>query len=206
MIQAILFDADGVLQRPAAYRSAAWQHLVTDQNVEEFIAALGDAEAKAIAGGRDFVTACSDLIVRWQCKGGIQEALRVWTMIEPDADIVDVVRALRQNGLTCCLATNQEPYRASFMSQQLGYSRLFDREFYSCHMGIAKPEPAYFRSIVDELGVSAANVLFLDDREDNVNGAKEAGLNAAQFGVDSGSQHLAHTLRQFGIDLASGSI
>jgi hypothetical protein len=54
---------------------------------------------------------------------------RAILMIEPDAEVVRFVRALRQSNLVCCLATNQEPYRASFMSQQLGYCRLFDREF-----------------------------------------------------------------------------
>ena len=175
--------------------------LRADHDVEEFIAALFEAESPALAGGSDFVAAVSDLVVRWQCQGGLQEVLRVWTMIEPDAEVVQVVRALRRNGFRCCLATNQESYRASYMSHQLGYRHLFDREFYSCRMGITKPEPGYFRSIVDELGVAAANVLFLDDREDNVRGAQEAGLNAAQFLIDSGSQNLVRTVHHFGINL-----
>jgi putative hydrolase of the HAD superfamily len=199
-IQAILFDADGVLQRPATVRRDAWKHLLgADQDVDAFVAALFDAERQALAGGSDFIAALTALLVQWHCQGDIQDALRVWTMIEPDAEVVQLVRALRQSNFRCCLATNQEPYRASFMSQQLGYRGLFDQEFYSCHMGVAKPAPEYFRSIVDELGLSAWDVLFLDDRDDNILGAKEAGLHAVQFLIDSGSRNLANTLRHFGI-------
>jgi len=94
-------------------------------------------------------------------------------MIEPDTEITRLVRALRGSGLSCCLATNQERHCASYMSDQLGYRKLFDREFYSCRMGVAKPSIAYFRAIVDELGVPPAHVLFIDDRELNVTSAKE---------------------------------
>ena len=63
------------------------------------------------------------------------------------------------------------------MSGQLGYRGLFDQEFYSCRMGVAKPATAFFLLIVDELGLSPTNVLFLDDHEANVHSAHEAGLN-----------------------------
>jgi beta-phosphoglucomutase-like phosphatase (HAD superfamily) len=53
-IQAILFDADGVLQQPAALRSDAWKHLLgADQDVDAFVAALVEAERQALAGGSD---------------------------------------------------------------------------------------------------------------------------------------------------------
>ena len=199
MIETILFDADGVLQRPAPQRRAAWQRLIgPDRKVDEFLAAVFAIERPGHEGS-DFVQKFSDLVVEWRCEGTIQDALAAWTMIEPDPEMAQVVRALRRAGLRCCLATNQEPHRAAHMSEHLGYSRLFDREFYSCRMGVAKPSTTYFRSIVDELGVVAEHVLFLDDREDNVAAAQQAGLHAAQFLIDSGPAHLTRTLAQFGV-------
>jgi putative hydrolase of the HAD superfamily len=202
-IRTVLFDADGVVQRPSAHRRAAWQALLgPERNVDEFVAALWEAESRALDGGVDFVSALSELVTQWRCQGGFQDALRAWTMIEPDERILQAVRALRRNGFRCCLATNQEPHRASYMSEHLGYCRLFDREFYSCRMGVAKPAPAYFRSIVDELHSSPGNVLFLDDNEANVAAAKQAGLNAEQFFVDLGAMKLWQTLRHFGIHVS----
>ena len=202
-IRTVLFDADGVIQRPSARRRAAWQALLGhERNVDEFVAALWQAESYALDGGSDFVTTLSELVIRWRCQGSVPEALRAWTMIEPDEEIVRMIRALRHNGFNCCLATNQEPHRASYMSEQLGYRRLFDREFYSCRMGVAKPATAYFRSIVDELHLSPGSVLFLDDNEANVAAAKQTGLNAEQFFVDLGAMKLRQTLGHFGIQLS----
>ena len=46
-------------------------------------------------------------------------------------------------------------YRARYMSEDLGYSRLFDREFYSCDIGHKKPDAAYFLAILAASGASA---------------------------------------------------
>ena len=199
-IQAILFDADGVLQRPSALRPQAWQRLLgPNRDAGQFVNAVFDVEEAALEGGLDFVGALSALLCDWRCKGSLEDALAVWTMIEPDAEITQLVRTLRSSGLSCCLATNQERHRASYMSEQLCYRSLFDREFYSCHMGVAKPSVAYFRSIVDQLGVPSAHVLFIDDRETNVSSAQNVGLNAIQFFIDSGPANLVRSLADFGV-------
>ena len=202
-IGTVLFDADGVIQRPSARRRTAWQALLgRERNVDEFVAALWEAESRALDGGSDFAGTLSELVIRWRCQGSFPDALRAWTMIEPDEEIVQVIRALRRNGVSCCLATNQEPHRATYMSEHLGYCRLFDREFYSCQMGVAKPATAYFRAIIDELRVAPGSLLFLDDVEANVAAAKQAGLNAEQFFVDLGAMKLRRTLEQFGIQVS----
>src|SRR3989442_1005165 len=194
-IQAILFDADGVIQRPSALRREAWQNLLgPERDVDTFVNAVFEGERLALEGGSDFIGALSGLLVDWRCQGTLPDALAAWTMIEPDPGMTQLVRALRRGGVRCYLATNQEPHRASYMSEQLGYCGLFDREFYSCRMGVAKLATTYFRLIVGELGLSPDNVLFLDDHEINVNSAQEAGLHVAQFFVDSGSLNLVRTL------------
>ena len=152
-------------------------------------------------GTSDFIGAFSSLLVDWPCQGTLQDALVAWTMIEPDLGMIQLIQQLRRTGLACCLATNQEPHRASYMSERLGYCGLFDREFYSCRIGIAKPAAAYFRSILDDLSLSSTNVLFLDDREDNVIAARDVGLNATQFLIDDGPLNLVQTLATFGIHL-----
>jgi putative hydrolase of the HAD superfamily len=202
-IEAILFDADGVIQRPPLRRRQAWQDLIgPDQNVDEFVVAAFEIERAALEGHSDFVGAFSDLLAEWNCLGSLEDGLAAWTMIEADSGMAQTIETLRQQGLRCYLATNQEPFRASYMSAHLGYGSLFDREFYSCRMGIAKPATAYFRLIVDELGVPPPNVLFLDDHEVNVSAAREVGLNAARFMLESGSREvLLRTLASFGIQV-----
>ena len=56
--------------------------------------------------------------------------------------------------------------------------RSFDREYLSFRIGVVKPDAAIYEHAVDDLGVDAAQVLFLDDNQVNVDGARAAGLRS----------------------------
>ena len=87
------------------------------------------------------------------------------------------------------------------MSETLGYSKCFDREFYSCDIGFVKPDERYFQSIITKLGVSPSSILFIDDQESSVMAARVTGLNAAVFtaSLEAGQDALSIILSQFGI-------
>lgn len=199
-IDAILFDADGVIQRPFAKRRDAWLELLgAGRDLDEFLAIIFEAERSALEGRAHFVEAFSGILAEWGWLGTLDEGLAAWTMIEVDKEIAEIVRTLRRGGVRCHLATNQEFHRAAYMSGSLGYGELFDREFYSCRMGVMKPAIAYFRAILNELEVPAANVLFLDDNRANVDSARKAGIHAVEFRLEAGPDELLRTLRSFGI-------
>ena len=48
-------------------------------------------------------------------------------------------------------------------------------------LGVCKPEPRAYAACLDRLGARAADTLFVDDRADNVEGARSAGLRALLF-------------------------
>jgi putative hydrolase of the HAD superfamily len=56
--------------------------------------------------------------------------------------------------------------------------RLFDRQFLSYELGLAKPDREIFERVVDDLDVSAEEILFLDDNQINVDGARSVGMRA----------------------------
>jgi putative hydrolase of the HAD superfamily len=200
-IDTLLFDADGVLQRPLATRRDAWRRVLGPEgNLDGFIAAVFEAEDLTLTGRADFVGLLAGVLLEWNCHGTMADALATWTMIEPDGAIRDIVAGLRRSGVKCCLATNQEAFRARYMSGSLEYAQLFDHEFYSCWMGLAKPAEAYFTAILSELDVCPNNVLFIDDRQANVDAAREVGINAAIFEVESGHAVLRRTIRRFGVE------
>lgn len=57
---------------------------------------------------------------------------------------------------------------------------LFDKVFYSQEMGLAKPSPAIYQKMLEELGTNPARVLFFDDLLANVEGAAALGIQAVQ--------------------------
>jgi epoxide hydrolase-like predicted phosphatase len=59
-----------------------------------------------------------------------------------------------------------------------GLLQSFRRVFLSFEMGLRKPEARAFEFIAAEIGVSLPNILFFDDTEENVLGARALGMQA----------------------------
>jgi HAD superfamily hydrolase (TIGR01509 family) len=57
----------------------------------------------------------------------------------------------------------------------------FDRVVASCHLGVRKPQPGFYRELLDRLDMSPREVAFVDDRDVNVEGARSAGMVARRF-------------------------
>jgi epoxide hydrolase-like predicted phosphatase len=62
-----------------------------------------------------------------------------------------------------------------------GFEDMCDVIVYSHEVGHLKPEPAAYRSVCERLGVAPADVLFLDDVQVNVDGARAVGMRAITF-------------------------
>ena len=75
---------------------------------------------------------------------------------------------------------------------------LFPVHVLSCDLGIAKPDPEIYRVAVQRAGVNPAEIFFVDDLIENVNGALAAGFDAVQY---VSMRQLADDLRARGIPL-----
>ena len=58
---------------------------------------------------------------------------------------------------------------------------LFEVMVFSAEVVVCKPDPKIFHCALEQLGVSASETLFIDDREKNVNGAKTLGIHAIHY-------------------------
>ena len=76
----------------------------------------------------------------------------------------------------------------------------FDRVLASCHLGARKPEPDFYRRLLAEIDLPAPAVLFVDDRQANVEAARAEGLAAHRF---TGVVPLRRWLREHGIPAAA---
>jgi putative hydrolase of the HAD superfamily len=188
-INTILFDADGVVQY-APDRRESWAALLRgrDDAVDDFARALFDVERSCYQGQGDFLAALPDLLAQWNCDGTVDDLLRAWTAIHVDSEVVRLIATVRASGVLCCLATNQEPFRGRYMSETLDYGAVFDRQFYSCDLGVAKPDPRYFAAILERLGRPPQDVLFIDDLEANTRAAASVGIHTETFTPPSGTR------------------
>jgi FMN phosphatase YigB (HAD superfamily) len=79
--------------------------------------------------------------------------------------------------------TNEIHLKSVFriMKEQLGFPDLsgqMEKQYYSCRVGLRKPDPEIFRLVLEENGLSPATTLFIDDSIQHIQGARLAGLNA----------------------------
>jgi HAD superfamily hydrolase (TIGR01509 family) len=109
-----------------------------------------------------------------------------------DARVLNVVEKLTQKGVSCYMATNQANTRTKYMKDTLGFSQLFEEVFSSADIGYKKPDPLFYDMIFCDLlkmhpGLKPRDVLFFDDKEQNIFGARNAGweghlYNSLRFG------------------------
>jgi putative hydrolase of the HAD superfamily len=178
-VRVVLWDGDGVLQRvPEGEESIrpSVEGLVGD--VDRFVLEAYDAEQPALRGEAHWLDILPGLLQRWGIPDAYDRLVRAWLTIQPVPASRALVSALRQAGVPCYLASNQDRHRARVMQERLGYPALLDGAFYSCELGLAKPDPAYFVSILSSLGVAAAEALLVDDSPVNVEAARSVGLAA----------------------------
>ena len=145
-IEAVLFDADGVLQTASARWRERLRPLLPpgDEDVEGFMGEIFDAERPALTDGSDVIPSFRALLRRRGSTADPAEILSMLNAIDVHSEALSVVARLRESGARCYLASNQQSHRAKYMSETLGYRDLFDRQFYSCYLGHAKPSRAYF--------------------------------------------------------------
>ncbi len=74
--------------------------------------------------------------------------------------------------------SNTNPIHWDAQFEPWGIGAAFDRHFPSFQLGLAKPSTDIFERVVELLEVPPACVLFLDDNQLNVDGARAAGLGA----------------------------
>ena len=132
-IDAILLDADGVVQTMQSdFHASLAATLGAEVSVEAVLGEIFAAERASLSGQGDFREDLQSVLQRNGIAVPVDEVLRHWSRIEPVPGVLDVVADLRAREYPCFVASNQQRYRARYMSATLRYADVFTGEFYSC--------------------------------------------------------------------------
>lgn len=94
---------------------------------------------------------------------------------EDNLIIKRLLTSLKEKGKHIIAATNTiEPHWRKV--SKLPAISLFDRVYLSYEMGLSKPAPAFFKTILKEENILSENAFFIDDIESYAHGAIEAGV------------------------------
>jgi len=182
LIRCVAFDLDGVLiPSGPSFDYFLIEHKITPAHFREFFRGSYDL---AMLGKVDLLEILPPVLELWKWNGTVEDFVNVWfaSCAEADPAAVEIVRALRVRGVTCYAASNQDNRRAKFLDSLEWVHTLFDRRFYSCHLGVKKPSAGYFDVIQREAAHLPEEMLFVDDIVENVDGARECGWSAELCG------------------------
>lgn len=177
----VLFDVDGVLIPAFRFRALLEsEYGIGRERTRPFFETRFPLCAR---GEADLVDELPSLVDALGWPGSPTEFLALWLRTENEREpaTFKFVQELRRSGFLVHVASNQERHRAKYITKDMGFERDFDRLFFSCDLGVGKPDPEYFRRIVDALGVDGSDLLFLDEAMANVAAARREGWNAVRF-------------------------
>ena len=181
----VLFDYGGVICTPQpdsdvarlasaagapvpAFRDAYWAHRLDYDRAELDGATYWQKVAAGV--GRSFTTAQVTELIRLDIASWLH--LRAGTV----ALIEDVAAA----GYRLALLSNA-PAETAEVVAGLPVAAHFEHCAFSYSLRSVKPEPECYRAVLAMLGAGPADVVFLDDKPENVAGAQALGLRSVQF-------------------------
>jgi putative hydrolase of the HAD superfamily len=91
------------------------------------------------------------------------------------------VKKLRAAGIKTAILSNMPWDMLHHARKTFHWLGDFDCHVFSCEIGEIKPSPMIYRHCLDRLNVRAPEAIFIDDRETNVQGAREVGMHGIRF-------------------------
>lgn len=179
MIEAILFDADGVLINGPQFsaqveKDYGWSRELT---ADFFRGPFQDC----LVGNADLREVLPPYLKRWGWQGSVDEFIDYWFKSghQLDQPLIEYAQKLRARDIKCYVATNQEAHRVQYMLEHMGFRHRFDGVIASAHVGHTKPKAGYFEAAMAKLrGIDKAEVLLWDDDQKNIDGGHAFGMQA----------------------------
>ncbi len=95
-------------------------------------------------------------------------------------EMYELVDQLKEKKVPVAMLSNIDE-RLSRLIREFGFYAPFDPCLLSCEIGAEKPDPKAYSLLLDKLGLPAKDVIFIDDRAENVEQGKKQGLDAILF-------------------------
>ncbi|SHE61825.1 HAD family phosphatase [Vibrio gazogenes] len=94
---------------------------------------------------------------------------------------VDLIKRCKSAGYHVLALTDNVHEIISYLKATYTFWDLFDGATVSAEVGLLKPQPEIYRSLLSQYGLKASETVFIDDMPYNVKGAESVGMTAIQF-------------------------
>ncbi len=183
-IEAVLFDYGQVLSGPP--NPAAWAQLREISGLDE-----ASLQRRYWRPRHEYDRGTHTGAAYWQLVVGEQtlEPLRLGALLSADTALwtdlnqpmVAWAQSLQQAGVRTGILSNLGDAMAAGVLAKFSWLERFDHCTWSYALHLAKPERAIYRHAAEGLQTAPGNILFIDDRPENIEGAHAAGMQAILY-------------------------
>ena len=187
-IQNVIFDLGGVIINLDATRTISafnkisqipFQNIYTQAKQDEIFSLLDKGKISTL----DFFNEIKRQI---RYTGPIEDILVAWNamLLDVPEERLDALVEMKHNYNTYLLSNTCEPHIDAFereLENEHGiknFDDYFDKVYYSCRMGMRKPDKEIFEFVLRENNLKPEETVFIDDSPQHVKGAGECGINA----------------------------
>ena len=129
-----------------------------------------------------------------------EEFMKCWTEVfDPVPILPDHVLPALARAYPMTLISNTNQAHVEYIRDNYDVMQFFDNHVFSFQVGALKPDRRMFDRAIEAAGFPPANLIFIDDREENIKAAHDLGLNTHWFKSVPG---LFELFGRLGVDLA----
>ncbi len=190
-ISAVLFDYGLVLTGPADPLARATMQQVLEAEDERVQAAYWryrDAYDRGTLSGVAYWHAVAGDVGRTLDAKSLAALIAadnaLWT--QPNQVMIDWAARLQRAGIKTGILSNIGDEMETGILERFVWLGEFAHRTFSHRLGIAKPDAAIYLHAVQGLGVAAEEILFIDDRIENIEAARAVGMMAVQYVAQEG--------------------
>ena len=180
--KAVIFDADGMLITGERFSG----RLSRDYGIpiEVTLPFFQNPLALCQVGKADMREELAKVLPAWGWKGTLDDLLEYWFSTKHnslDERFVDEIKSLRQSGVRCYLATNNEKYRTEHLRTTLGLGEILDGIFASGEVGAKKTSLEFLTIIQEKIALPSSEIMYWDDRPNHIDELNRAGFQARLY-------------------------
>jgi len=197
-IKAVIFDWGGVMiddPGPGLMRYCAERlNVSVDDFVNSFNKFLEDFQTNAVSEDTFWELMSNDLNIEKPTEVSLwKEAFSA--VYQPREEMFLLADSLQTKGCKTALLSNTEiPAMDFFVEQRYN---CFGVQVFSCKEGIRKPDKEIYEITIKKLNCTSGQAMFIDDKPQMIEGAKNAGLNAILF---ASIEQVKKELEKYGLD------
>ena len=186
MIRNIVFDMGKVLldYEPLA---VCWKFTDNKEDVEQIGRELFFAKEwilldQGVLTEKEALKRVQDRLPEERLKKLAEDSLAHWHEynLRPVEGMKELVQTLKEQGYGIYLCSNAS-LRLRVFEKEIPGSQYFDGTIVSAEERLLKPDPAIYRRLFEKYHLSAGECFFIDDRQDNIEGAKSCGMDGYCF-------------------------